>query len=84
MSYIRKVLENENPSIEDLINCFEQVKNNGDIAVIKFDGERSERKYTIFISFPASKNSEMIRIDESNLKVGLVKVLNKYVADGHD
>lgn len=79
MNYIKETLKKENLSIEDLLNCFEKVKSNGDIAVIKFDGERDENAYTVFISFPVSKKKEMIRVDESNLKKALMKVLDEYV-----
>jgi hypothetical protein len=79
MDYIKQILKSENPSIEDYINCLEQVKRNGDIAVIKFDGERSENQYTIFISFPIIKKREMIRADENDLKLGLAKVITKYI-----
>ncbi|TRX35069.1 hypothetical protein [Flavobacterium restrictum] len=79
MKIIKEILEKDNLSIEDLIYCFEQVKKNGDIAVIKFDGERDEIGYTIFISFPLIKKREMIRADENSLKVALIKVLTKYL-----
>ena len=65
-------------SIEELIECFERVKDNGDIGFIKFDGERKSHHYTVFISTPTSQ-SDIIRADESILKVALVKVLTEYV-----
>lgn len=79
MSFISETLKKQTHSIEELINCFEYVKKNGDIAVIKFDGERNENEYTVFISFPVSKKREMIRSDESDLKKALVEVLTKYI-----
>lgn len=78
MNTINEILKKENPSIEDLIKCFEIVKENGDIAVIKFDGERLENQYTVFISFPIIKKREMIRSDESNLTKAMFKVLKEY------
>lgn len=77
---IKKLLDQENLSIEDLINCFEVIKDNGDVAVIKFDGQRSENKYTIFIIFSQDPTKEMIRIDDSDLKNGLISVLKRYIA----
>lgn len=65
-------------SIEELIDCFERVKDNGDIGFIKFDGARETNHYTVFITTPTSQ-SDIIRADESILKVALVKVLAKYV-----
>jgi hypothetical protein len=79
MEQIRKILNQTNINIEDLINGFEIVKNNGDIAVIKFDGERLDKHYTVFISFPAHRKREMIRADENDLKLALLRVLKAYV-----
>jgi len=78
MNFINEILKKENPSIEDLISCFEVVRKNGDIAMIKFDGERIEDQYTVFISFPPIKKREMIRSDENNLTIALLKVLKEY------
>lgn len=79
MDRIRRILEESIPSLTELINCFEIVKENGDIAVVKFDGARSENWYTVFITFPISKNREMIRADEDHLETALIKVLTKYI-----
>lgn len=79
MKTIKEILEKDNPSIEELMYCFEQVKKNGDVAVIKFDGERSVLEYTVFISFPLIKEREMIRADESSLRIALINVLKKYI-----
>ncbi|SHG93431.1 hypothetical protein SAMN04488522_108279 [Pedobacter caeni] len=65
--------------MEELLNCFEQVKNKGDIALIKFDGQRNEDEYTVLIAFPEIKKREMIRADESSLRIALIKVLTEYV-----
>ncbi|MBL0912282.1 MAG: hypothetical protein IBJ09_07905 [Bacteroidia bacterium] len=78
MKHINEILKKENPSVEELINCFESIKENGDIAVIKFDGERVENPYTVFISFPIIKQKEIIRADENDLKSALIKVLMRY------
>lgn len=79
MNYIKKVLEKDNVSIEELISCFEMVKQNGDVVVIKFDGERKENYYTVFITFPLAKKKEMIRADENNLQMALMKTLSEYI-----
>jgi len=78
MNYIKEIIEKENCSFDELIGCFEKVKEDGNVAVIKFDGERDKDWYTIFISFPKNKR-EMIRADESDLKKALIKVLAKYI-----
>ncbi|OIN55616.1 hypothetical protein [Arsenicibacter rosenii] len=79
VNLIKNILKKESPSFNELIDCFEQVKRNGNVVVIKFDGERSENGYTIFISFPLLKNKEMIREDTNDLKTGLMKALSKYL-----
>ncbi|XZF15426.1 hypothetical protein ACTHGU_04750 [Chitinophagaceae bacterium MMS25-I14] len=79
MEQIKTVLKKEKPSLEELMYCFELVKNNGDIVVIKLDGERKEKGYTAFITFPLSKKKEMIRVDEDNLETTLITVLSMYV-----
>ncbi len=79
MKKIAEVLEQEILTIEDLINCFEQVKNDGNVAAIKFDGQRSSNKYTVFISFPTDTKRNTIRTDQDDLKSGLITVLRQYV-----
>lgn len=81
MKLIKNTLAKEFPSLTELINCFETVKENGDVGVIKFDGEREEKGYTVFITFSSSKKREMIRADEDQLEKALIKVLNKYVEE---
>lgn len=83
MNYIREILEKKYPSLEELISCFELVKKDGNIAIIKFDGERVENGYTIFITFPVIRKREMIRADENNLATGLVKVLTGYLEENY-
>lgn len=77
MDIIKKVLATQDSSLMDLINCFEQIKTKGEVVVIKFDGERLENGYTVFISFPDNKRS-LIRADENDLKKAILKVLTKY------
>ncbi|MFZ6013047.1 MAG: hypothetical protein ACOYXT_22080 [Bacteroidota bacterium] len=78
MDFIKKITEKQDPSFEELIDCLEKVKENGAVAVVKFDGERDKDGYTVFISFPNSKR-EMIRADENDLKKALIKVLARYL-----
>ena len=78
MDFIRKIVEKQDASIEELIDCFERVKSNGHVAAIKFDGERERDWYTVLVSFPGNKR-DMIRADENDLKGALVKVLAKYI-----
>ena len=77
---IRTILE-QNYTIESMMDCFELIKKNGDIIVIKFDGEREKDAYTVFITFPPSRNKQMIRTDSSDLKEAMKIVLEKYIED---
>ena len=80
MSFIIETLKHENPTIEDLLTCFDMVLQDGNVAMIKFDGERMEKSHTVMISFPGKKqNLGLIRNDGDNLKVMLTEVLQKYV-----
>lgn len=80
MVEIKKILEKQPTSFDDLLACFEQVKDNGDVAVIKFDGERIKNQYTVFISFPRNENKSMIRADSDDLKDAISRVLTNYVS----
>ena len=74
MHLIKEIIQKENPSFDELICCFEKIKENGDIAAIKFDGQRDTDHYTVFITFPGNKR-DMIRADGADLKKSLVKVM---------
>ncbi|MFD2522931.1 hypothetical protein [Emticicia soli] len=78
MNSIKEILKKENLSFDDLINCFEMVKESGQIALIKFDGARLKDYYTVLIL--NAKNT--IRLEGSDLKKGLIEVLIRY-ADGN-
>ena len=78
MLEITKILNNKNISLVDLFKCLELVKSNGDVVVIKIDGERNIDQYTVFISFP-NKDLAMIRGDSDDLKMTILTVLKKYV-----
>ncbi|MCO4294442.1 hypothetical protein NF867_16390 [Solitalea sp. MAHUQ-68] len=79
MKFIREVIIKHDPSIEELISCFECIKENGDVVVIKFDGERTLNQYTVFVTFPNDPTREMIRSDDSDLRTAFVKVLRLYL-----
>ena len=78
MNYIKEIISKDNPTIEELINCFNCIKQEGNVVVIKFDGERVDIGYTIFITFPKNLKQEMIRVDERELKSALYEALTKY------
>jgi hypothetical protein len=76
---IRRIIGGNGPGIADLIQCLELVRQSGDVAVVKFDGVRNDYQYTAFITFSPEKKREMIRIDDSNLKDALLKLLKMYI-----
>ena len=78
MKYIKEIIEKDSPTLEELLSCFEKIKLNGNVVVIKLDGERVTDEYTVFISFPKI-NREMLRVDDNDLKIALLKVLNLYL-----
>jgi len=58
----------------------ELVKEKGNVVVIKFDGARTEKQYTVFITFPFGER-EIVRADEPTLKSALLKVLTAYIEE---
>ena len=74
-----EIINSHHPTLESLMRCVEMVKQNGDIVVLKLDGERKENHYTAFITFPLSKKKEMIRADKSTLEEALLKILTVYL-----
>lgn len=79
MQSIRKVLNKESYTFDELINCLEDIKNEGDVVIIKLDGEREDNQNTIMITFPNS-NREIIRHDGSDLKKSIQKALLDYIS----
>lgn len=77
MEYIKKIL-NKDSNLEELLMCFEAVRQNGDIAIIKFDGLRDKDFYTLMITF-SNNERNMLRVDNSNLKEAMKNLLNQYI-----
>lgn len=78
---MRNFIEKEDIKIEELLAYIEQVKRDGNVVVLKFDGERTEHAYTAFISFPMVQNKEMIRVDGETLQSTLIGLLKKYISN---
>lgn len=78
MNKIKAILEKTEPTIQELISCFEVIKENGNVAVIKFDGERTHNWYTVFLTFPNNQH-QIIREDKDNLRDALIAVLSAYL-----
>lgn len=76
---IRETLQHEYATIEELIECFEIVRANGDVVMIKFDGLRERNHYTVLITFSNSQR-ELVRADTSTLREALIKVLTQYIS----
>ncbi len=79
MENIRRILEQENISFDDIIRCFDIVKNHGASAFIKLDGGRQLNHYTVIISFPVEAKKELLRKDGGNLKHCCIRVLELYL-----
>lgn len=79
MTSIEELLKRKDISTADLLSCFERVKEDGNVAVIKLDGERESKQYTVFITFPNDADRQMIRSDEDSLHPALIAVLKSYV-----
>ena len=81
MKYIKEILSSSNlQTVENLLKCAEEVKDQGDVFLIKMDGQRSqnEKQYTILITFPIMP-SKIVRADELELKMAMLKALEEYL-----
>lgn len=78
MSIIKSVIEALEPSYEQRMLCLEEIREDGNVVVVKLDGARKEDHYTVFVSFPKEPHGEIFRADESDLKAAIVKVLREY------
>lgn len=79
MDYIKQILSKDS-NLEELLMCFEVIKDNKDVAVIKFDGERVNNSYTLMVMF-SNQSRQMLRIDSNNLKEGMQNILKEYIAE---
>lgn len=78
MNELDEIIKNPNVTNGDLIDCFEKIKERGDVAMIKFDGERLSNNYTALITFPSGKH-DLIRSDSNTFKNAMLNVLREYV-----
>ncbi len=69
----------QKPTIQNLLECVELIKNRGDVVVIKLDGQRDESQYTVFITSSSFKDDEIIRAGRKSLKEALHDVIKSYV-----
>jgi len=76
---IKEIINNDFSTFEELTSCIEEIKKNGDVFILKVDGERDTNYNTIISSFPNS-DKEMIRYDSSNLKEAIKKALFDYIS----
>jgi hypothetical protein len=81
IEFIKQITAKEQPALEELLACFEKLRQISDVCVIKMDGARAAAPYTVFV-IPLSKGSEApIRSDKNDLMEAMVTVLKKYVSD---
>ena len=65
-------------SIEEQIKVLERIKDDGNIVLIKFDGERKENQVTVVIGFPPLSSKETISLEGNNLNTLLDRLINIY------
>ncbi|GAB5403270.1 MAG: hypothetical protein Aurels2KO_15010 [Aureliella sp.] len=81
MQEISELIENPTLELSELvIQSIDRVKQRGDIFVLKGDGERDAKGYTVFITRP-STGSDMIRCDSDDLRNAIIDVLRRYVGN---
>ena len=81
MEILRDLIENKEIGLpEFVVQAIDEVKKRGDVFVLKKDGERESKGYTIFITRP-STGAEMIRFDDDDLRTAITEVLCRYVSD---
>ena len=77
---INSILKDASADINDLINCLEEIKEAGNVVVIKFDGLRTSAQYTLFITPSINSGREIIRVDGQSLREVLLVALSKFMA----
>lgn len=68
-------------STEEQINILERVKDDGNIVLIKFDGERTENQVTVAIDFPPLSGKETIRLEGNDLNILLDRLIKIYKSE---
>lgn len=64
--------------INDLLKIIDDIQNEGNVVLIKFDGEREQNKITVAISHPEATNKPVIRHDGDNLEKLLQIAIDQY------
>lgn len=76
MQQLKKIIDsNDAFSSEQILEIFNLVGENGDIILLKNDGLRDSRRFTVVIIH----SGESIRIDDETLNSALKKSVNKYL-----
>lgn len=65
-------------STEEQIEVLERIKDDGNIVLIKFDGERAENQVTVVIDFPPLSGKETIRLEGNDLNILLDDLIDTY------
>ncbi len=61
----------------DLPKYMEIIRKNGDVFILKVDGERESNFFTLVITF-ANQEFDSLRLDHSDLEEGINLVLEEY------
>ncbi|WP_110953603.1 hypothetical protein [Anaerosinus massiliensis] len=70
--------KNDFKGIDCFIPCFEKIKQDLSLIIIKVDGERKENIYTFIVSGKILGERESIRMDTSDLEGGLSYICTEY------
>ena len=76
MDELRRFLDSEDDfSNDQILEIFNLVGENGDVILIKNDGIRDTRKFTVVITY----SGESIRYDDETISDALKKAVKKYL-----
>ncbi len=76
---MKKLLQKEESTLDELFDCIKEIEAAGNIFILKVDGEREENHNTVMITF-SNSDKDMIRYDESDIKVAIKKALFDYIS----
>ncbi|MBO9633171.1 MAG: hypothetical protein J7578_08625 [Chitinophagaceae bacterium] len=76
--YMDTILALEDPMLDELMNCFDEVMEAGHHAVIKWDGPRAQDRFTVMITIPGNPDA-VFRKDGDDLKLAMKRVLEMYI-----
>ena len=67
-------------NLDGLFKLIDEVRERGNLFMIKYDGERADDFITVLITFPVYENKEIIRYDGNDL----VELIQKALMDFYE